>query len=88
MVKLIFASFFVLYLTDISYSQSHETERLSRRIDQLEAENARLIQEVVRLRQQQQVRVPYRYRDNQLRETTRSVDDLNRLRNSWERLTR
>jgi len=76
-----------LCLTAPSYANSRDMNWLISRVETLERENEQLRAEVLRLRQQQQYRPPY-YQQNQLQELNRGLDDLGRLKGSWERLKR
>ena len=75
--------------TAVSHAQSDSYERLYNRIERLERENLRLKEEVARLRYERQTQgsygVPYRG-NRSLNDASRSLDDLNRMRNSWDRL--
>lgn len=65
-------------------------EGITRENRQLRQENYNLRQENADLKQlrQSRTRIPYRYGHNGISEASRSVNDLNRLKDSLDRLTR
>lgn len=89
MRRIMFASFLVVCMTGVSYAQSHELERLYDRLVQLQEENNRLRDEVVRLRQQRSGCGSMQQKNRaQLSELRRQVDELQALRHSLDRLRR
>jgi hypothetical protein len=87
MKAMILALGILLVTPQITWSESSEKERLYDRIDQLQRENERLREENLRLRQNR-YRSNYSYRgQSSLRETNQRLNELNRMKDSWERLT-
>jgi HAMP domain-containing protein len=87
-VILLVVSVCLLGMSSVAFAGSRETERLWQRIDQLEAENFRLRGQVRRLQEQRVLPSRAPYRNSSLYDATRSLDEVNRLKNSWERLRR
>lgn len=79
----------LLCVVSPTYGQTTSREQLERRLEHLELENSRLRGEINRLRYQiQQERIPYEYREGTMRGTTRSLQEIEQMKNSLERLTR
>ena len=74
----------ILFSSAVSAQPYHDSYRYMSR-QQLIMEVERLRQENARLRQQGGTYAPYRYGSNNL---SRQLDEANRLKQSWERLTR
>jgi len=89
MRHMMFASILVVCITDVSYAQSHELERLYDRLVQFQEENVRLRDEVARLRQQRSGCAPMQQSNRtQLSEIRRQMDERQALKQSLDRLRR